>query len=283
MDRTDEFSFDLSRVMHRRNLLKLLAGTGVVAVAGCASSKQSASTAISSPSTTSSSGTSSGSGSSTTSGSTATTADLTPIPEETGGPFPADGTNGPNVLTESGVVRRDITSSFGSASGVADGVPATIQLTLLDTGRAGAPLAAAAVYLWHCNRDGAYSLYGNGISGENYLRGVQEADADGVVTFDSIFPACYSGRWPHIHFEVFASVDDATGGGAKLVTSQIAIPAAACTAVFASDGYAQSQQNLDRTSLETDNVFGDDDGVHELATVTGSVDAGYTIALTVPV
>ena len=35
------------------------------------------------------------------------------IPEETAGPFPGDGSNGPNVLTESGVVRSDITASFG--------------------------------------------------------------------------------------------------------------------------------------------------------------------------
>ena len=37
------------------------------------------------------------------------------IPEETAGPYPGDGSNGANVLTESGVVRSDITSSFGSA------------------------------------------------------------------------------------------------------------------------------------------------------------------------
>jgi protocatechuate 3,4-dioxygenase beta subunit len=45
---------------------------------------------------------------------------------------------------------------------------------------------------------------------ENYLRGVQEADDDGVVTFHSIFPGCYSGRWPHIHYEVYESLDAAT-------------------------------------------------------------------------
>ena len=35
--------------------------------------------------------------------------DCTVIPEETGGPFPGDGSNGPDVLTENGVVRKDIT------------------------------------------------------------------------------------------------------------------------------------------------------------------------------
>ena len=141
----------------------------------------------------------------------------------------------------------------------------------------------AAVYVGHCNRDGEYSLYGNGVTGANSLRGVQESDRAGVVSFESIFPACYSGRWPHIHFEVFANLADATGGGDKLVTSQIAIPADVCSTVFATTGYQQSLQSLDRVSLANDNVFGDDDGIHDLATVSGSVDSGYVIALTVPV
>ena len=38
------------------------------------------------------------------------------IPEETAGPYPGDGSNGPDVLAESGVVRSDITSSFGDAA-----------------------------------------------------------------------------------------------------------------------------------------------------------------------
>ena len=45
------------------------------------------------------------------------------IPEETAGPFPGDGSNGPNVLSEDGVVRSDIRSSFGSSTTVAAGIP----------------------------------------------------------------------------------------------------------------------------------------------------------------
>ena len=55
-------------------------------------------------------------------------------------------------------------------------------------------------------------MYSQGVEDQNYLRGVQVADADGVVTFTSIFPACYAGRWPHIHFEVYpdqAGITDA--------------------------------------------------------------------------
>lgn len=35
----------------------------------------------------------------------------------------------------------------------------------------GTALAGAAVYLWHCDRDGRYSLYSSGAENENYLRG----------------------------------------------------------------------------------------------------------------
>ena len=44
-------------------------------------------------------------------------------------------------------------------------------------------------------------MYSNGVTGEPWLRGVQ-------VTFDSLVPGCYTGRWPHINFEVFPSIDD---------------------------------------------------------------------------
>ena len=73
---------------------------------------------------------------------------------------------------------------------------------------------------------------------------MQESDADGKVTFKTIFPAAYSGRWPHIHFEVYESLDAATAAQTKLRTSQLAIPQDACDAVYATAGYEQSVQNL---------------------------------------
>jgi protocatechuate 3,4-dioxygenase beta subunit len=185
------------------------------------------------------------------------------------------------------VVRRDIRSSFGSASAVADGVPLTVELTVVDAGEVGVddstPLPGAAVYLWHCNPAGEYSMYSQSVADENYLRGVQEADGEGRLGFTTVFPGAYSGRWPHIHFEVFASVAEATGGGTPIATSQIALPEDTCALVYASDGYDQSIRNMERTSLESDNVFGDDGGVDQLATVTGSVRDGLVASLTVPV
>jgi protocatechuate 3,4-dioxygenase beta subunit len=215
---------------------------------------------------------------------TSSSAECATIPNETAGPYPGDGSNGVNVLKESGVVRSDITPSFGdSAGGTAEGVPLTITLTVVDAASGcGTPKKGAAVYLWHCDRDGDYSLYSEGVTEENYLRGVQETDDKGQVTFTSIFPACYSGRWPHIHFEVYGSLADATAATSITNTSQLALPKDVCDAVYATEGYSQSVTHLGRLSLETDNIFGDGHD-QQLATVTGSVDKGYTATLTVPV
>jgi protocatechuate 3,4-dioxygenase beta subunit len=214
----------------------------------------------------------------------ATTAAATgEIPEETAGPYPGDGSNGPDVLEQSGIVRSDIRSSFGTGSGTAGGVPMTLELTISDLADGGRPYAGSAVYVWHCDREGRYSLYSDGVTGENYLRGVQIADAAGKVRFSSIVPGCYAGRWPHVHFEVYpdrASIADA----AKVIaTSQVALPQDACDAAYRQAGYEQSVTNLAQLSLAGDNVFGDDGGASQLGTVTGDVGSGYTVALAVRV
>ena len=196
---------------------------------------------------------------------------------------PGDGTNGPDVLNQSGVVRADIRSSFGSSTTLASGVPLTIRLAILDIAQSCAPIDGAAVYLWHCDQAGRYSLYSSSAQSENYLRGVQAAGADGIVTFTSIFPACYSGRWPHIHFEVYPSLEKATNAGNKIATSQVALPEDICNQVYATSGYEQSVQNLAGVSLARDNVFGDDGGVHELGAISGAIAGGLAVDLSVPV
>jgi protocatechuate 3,4-dioxygenase beta subunit len=271
--------YDLG-TMNRRRALGLLGGVGALAaLAAC--STGTGTTATGSSTSATSSGTSSSSGSSSTSSASAD-GTLTEVPDETGGPYPADGSNGVNVLDDSGIVRSDIRSSFGSSTTTAAGVPLTIKLTVRDTST-GAAKTGAAVYLWHCDREGQYSLYSRAVTGENYLRGVQETDATGTVTFTSIFPACYSGRWPHIHFEVYSSVADATSSGPIVKTSQIALPQEACDAVYATDGYSASVGNLSQVTLQRDNVFGNDAGIHQIATMSGNTSSGYTSALTVGV
>ena len=240
-------AFDLPRLMSRRRAVSLLAGSiGSVALAACGSSSDDGA-----GSTTTTAASTATSGSSPTTGA----AGVSEIPDETAGPYPGDGSNGPNALATSGVVRSDITKSFGDASGTARGIPTTVEMTLLDVAGGGKPLAGAAVYLWHCDREGRYSMYD--IADENYLRGVQESAGDGRVSFKTIFPAAYSGRWPHIHFEVYESVDAATSSGSKRKTSQIALPPQSCEQAYATDGYEQRVQNLAQTSLDSDIVFAD--------------------------
>ena len=139
-----------------------------------------------------------------------------------------------------------------------------------------------AVYLWHCDRPGRYSLYSAGVTNQNYLRGIQQADANGIVTFTSIFPGCYAGRWPHVHFEVYPTLASASQVSNRIATSQIALPKATCDQVYATSGYEASITNLSQISLATDNVFSDGAAL-ELATVSGTLSGGLTATLTVAV
>src|SRR4051794_38946846 len=267
-------AFDLDTMMARRQVLKLLAGVGVAGLlAACGDSGGSGTTTTAAAGSTAAG--------STAAGAAGAAAGATPIPEETAGPFPGDGSNGVNVLTRSGIVRNDIRSSFGSSTTVAEGVPLDIAFTVTDAAT-GTPLTGAAVYVWHCDRAGDYSLYSSGVEDENFLRGVQTVADDGTVTFTSIFPGAYAGRWPHVHFEVYPSLDDATAAGSPSATSQIALPEDACKAAYAATGYERSATNLGQTSLATDLVFADG-WDQELGVVTGSVAEGMKVSLNVPV
>ena len=94
--------------------------------------------------------------------------------------------------------------------------------------------------------------------------------------------ACYSGRWPHVHFDVYPSVTDATKATNKLATSQIALPQDVCESVYATRGYEQSVSNLSRVSLKSDMVFSD--GVaNQTPSMTGNAASGYVSSLVVGV
>ena len=278
MDDHDKgLAHDLDTLGRRRVLLGAagLAATTVLTMWGCGGGSDSSSDTSSS---------SSSSGSSGSSGSTGSTSTCAVSAEETQGPFPSDGSNTidgtvSNVLALTGIVRSDIRTSFGSLSGTAAGVPTTLELTLVNVNNSCADLSGYAIYVWHCDRDGEYSLYG--ATTQNYLRGVQETDAGGVATFTTIFPACYSGRMPHIHIEVYRSTTTASSYTNKLKTTQLAFPTDVCTTVYSTaTGYSASVTNFAQISFATDNVFSDGTTT-EMATVTGSVADGYTVALQV--
>jgi len=270
-DHDHGLAHDLNTLLkRRRSLLWLAAGAAAAPLLACGGGGDDDGT--------STTGDSSSSGSSGTS-------TCSVIPEETAGPYPGDGSNSNssgvvNALTLSGIVRSDIRTSIAGASGTAAGVPLTVTLTLVNTNSSCASLEGYAIYLWHCSREGLYSLYSSGVTDQNYLRGVQSTDSNGQVTFTTIFPACYSGRWPHIHFEVYPSLAKATVATNKVKTSQIAMPEAECDTVFATTGYSASVSNFSKVSLSTDGVFSDG-ATLETPTISGSVSAGYAIALNV--
>lgn len=236
--------------MERKDFLKkgFIAALGFSAIAPLASSCKKEDAGSSSGSGSGSSGSGSSSGSCTTS------------PTETEGPFP---TKTPSSLV-TGDIRSDRT-----------GLPLTIKITINNRNNSCAALAGAIVDIWHCDKDGNYSEYGGtGMQSANYtsvhfLRGRQVTDANGLVQFTSIFPGWYSGRAPHIHVHVYSA------SGASLLVTQIAFPTDVCDTVYttATNYYTRGKQD---TSNAQDNVFSDS-LASELATVSGSVSAGYTL------
>ncbi|WP_144781893.1 3,4-dioxygenase subunit beta [Microbacterium sp. BH-3-3-3] len=287
LDRADEpvvdqgAPFDIRTLVSRRGILGLVVlGAGTATLAACAPSASGAATTTATATPTATPTASATPSATATSAAAALPAGE--IPDETAGPYPGDGSNGPDILEQSGIVRSDLRSSLDGGA-TATGVPMTLNLTIFDSANGDVPFAGAAVYVWHCDDQGRYSMYSSGIENESYLRGVQVVGDDGVVSFTSIFPGCYDGRWPHIHFEVYPNVDAITDAANAIATSQVALPQAACDVVYADAAYPSSASNLSRVSLESDNVFGDDGGALELATATGDNSTGWTVALGVRV
>lgn len=278
--------FDLAlmeaRLKERRRALSwLLAGGTAAFLTACGGGSGDG---TSTDSTSGSSGDSSSSGGSGSGGSTSTAACIAD-PEETNGPYPADGSNtvngmASNVLIQTGVVRSDIRSSFASSTTVAPGVPLTLTLTVVNSNTSCTALAGYAVYIWHCTRDGQYSLYSSSVQDENYLRGVQVTDANGQCTFTTIYPGCYPGRYPHIHFEVYSSLGMATLYTNRVLTSQMAMPRDISSAVYNSaTGYSQSVSNLASLTTSNDSVFGDNTAAQiaqMTPTLSGDATAGFT-------
>lgn len=280
--------YDLGTLLRRRGALGLLGGVGLATLVGCATAATSSGSA-----STSGAGSAAASTTSPSSAATAAAAAATPgasptpantvVDDETAGPYPGDGSNGKNVLGTSGVVRKDISTSIDSSTKVA-GAPMTINLTVTDSTKGYAAMTGVAVYVWHADGQGRYSMYSNGVTGETFLRGVQETDSNGTASFTSVWPGCYDGRWPHIHFEVYQSLEQATASGRIVKTSQIALPQGVCEQVYADTrAYPQGASNLRRVSLTKDMVFGNDGGIHQLATVTGDPTSGYAVNLTIGV
>ncbi len=291
LDRPDDeivdqgVGFDLRTLVSRRSVLGLVGlGAGTVALAACSATTtgSAASTTATATPTDAATPTATATPTASPSASSDATYASSEIPDETNGPYPADGTNGVTVLEESGIVRSDITSSLGGGA-VVDGVPLSFTFTVSDLANGNVPFEGVAVYAWQCDAQGLYSMYSEGVEDETYLRGVQVADAAGQVTFQTIVPGCYTGRWTHIHFEVYPDAASATDGSNAISISQVAFPEDLLASVYELDAYSGSARNLSQIgSLENDNVFGDG---HELqmGTFSGDASSGYIGNLSVAV
>lgn len=267
--------------LHRRAFFSTAAAVvGGTVLAACGSD-DSATGASTTTTTTGGSSTSSSTTAAASASTTAATGGGAETPSETGGPFPADGSNDngegtvANVLADSRSVRSDIRSDL-DGSNTQPGAAMNLAVSVVD--RSGAPLAGRAVYVWHCNKEGEYSEYntrmgGGDFSDRSFLRGVQVTDANGTVNFTSILPGRYQGRAFHIHFEVFGDETYAK----KALTSQMAIDDDLITSIYTDAGYATGLRNV--TTNADDNVFGD--GVeHQLLDVTGTASSGLTARFT---
>jgi len=189
-------------------------------------------------------------------------------PTETQGPYPLLA-----ILSNTAVVRSDITEGK-------TGVPLTLTLNLQDLSAGCAAVEGAAVYIWHCDKDGLYSGYSTstnqGQSGLTYLRGIQVTDANGQVSFTTIYPGWYAGRITHIHVQVYLNNNLQVTATA---TTQLAFPQAVTTAVYNSALYTKGQ-NTSVTSFSADNVFSDGT-TYEMVSISGDTAAGYAASLTI--
>ncbi|MCS6849362.1 MAG: hypothetical protein RMN52_16810 [Anaerolineae bacterium] len=113
-------------------------------------------------------------------------------------------TEGPYFVDER-LNRSDIRINTADGT-VKEGVPLKLTLRVSQINANGCtPLAGAMVDIWHCDALGVYSDVVDrsfNTVGQDFLRGFQITDANGVVNFTTIYPGWYQGRAVHIHFKV---------------------------------------------------------------------------------
>lgn len=178
-------------------------------------------------------------------------------PKETRGPFP--------IKSPADLMRANI---------VADrqGIALLINFKIQDQSESCSAVAGAQVDIWHCDAEGHYSEYGDHRLQEkdyrqvSFLRGRQTTDANGEVSFISIFPGWYPGRAPHIHVDVLKD-------GNMLLSTQVAFPEESTAAVYASRGYKGKED----TPNAEDGVFRNSLAGNMADSVTGNLQDGYTL------
>ncbi|WP_328639627.1 intradiol ring-cleavage dioxygenase [Streptomyces canus] len=189
-----------------------------------------------------------------TASATSTGACMTLMSSVTEGPYYLDGA----------LVRKDITEGKS-------GVPLTLRLTVVDATDGCTPVKGAAVEIWHCDAWGYYSGYttanpggsapaesedGSTANDNTYLRGYQIANANGVVTFETIFPGWYTPRTCHIHVKVHTGGEKEDGtyeGGTVNYTGQLFFDDTIAEEIFALEPYSRHSGSY--TALDDDMVY----------------------------
>jgi protocatechuate 3,4-dioxygenase beta subunit len=223
-----------SRRIERRLALKAMGGASLGLAFGCGGSADT--------------GTSPSSTSAPTNSTNSTNATCAVTPTETIGPYPS--------LTD--MFRSDIRETR-------TGTVLTLTIKVVNASANCAPVPNANVEIWHVDAAGNYSQYGSQTT-QTYLRGIQTTNANGEVTFITIYPGWYQGRATHIHAEV-------TMGGRSVKVTQIAFPESVNNTVHASGVYAARGSNP--MSNLADGIF-TDSLASELVTPVGSPSSGYT-------
>ena len=180
-------------------------------------------------------------------------------------------TEGPYFVEER-LERSDIRSEPGHGT-PRPGVPLRVafKVSRVNAGNC-VPLAGAQIDVWHCDAAGVYSDVrdpGFDTRGQKFLRGFQKTDANGLATFNTIYPGWYRGRAVHIHFKVRYPAD---AKRTHEFTSQIYFDDALSDAIFTAAPYAS------RGKRDTRNA---DDGIYsrggrQLMLPLAKEDAGYT-------
>ena len=184
-----------------------------------------------------------------------TSGDCVVSPQETAGPYP--------TKTPAQLVRENIIADRA-------GIPLLINIIVQDQSEDCSAVADVNVDIWHCDADGNYSEYGS-YSSANYLRGRQATDANGNVSFLSIYPGWYRGRAPHIHLEVLDQNEN------SLKVTQIAFPEDVSDEVYSTTNYNGTAD----TSNTQDGIFRDSLEYNMLDSITGNTTDGFTLTKTI--